>query len=247
MIAPRTSSGPGYVIRRLDSQTGEPFARFLSRLRSDHWSLTSSAHLRKPKRVESPDPEQLLEAERAAGRIGTYLLEKDSRILGSLCLDYSADRSAVVFSNAEADPSIQRRGVFAICLARPCFLSAMDLDVSTFAMTTWAFNRKAFPLYAKAGFRAVPETSVTFVSFFPVLFRCLSHEFRGSTRRFLDEHTPQKTRSGISGSGVPCTVYPYAWRSGLQCDVQVEKDSGATHLVRLSHGISSSITREVVQ
>lgn len=230
-----------YEIRRLDEGSVEQFADFLENLRSRSWSLTSSAYQRKPSSVSRPDAEALLAAESDADRIGTFLLLRRGQVLGSVNLDYSQDRTSVVFSNAEADPAIQRRGVVAMCLLRPCFLAAMDLDVSTFQMTTWWFNRKAFPLYAKAGFRIVPGTSVTLISFLPALFRCYGHRFDGCPRRFLDHHLPGDIRGQVE-PGTSEVVYGYGWRSGLRREVRVDHRTGSVRVVNPdeSHPISAT-------
>jgi hypothetical protein len=245
MRLPELVGGGRCTIRRLDESSVEAFADFLLGLRTRHWSLTSSAHQRRPLDIPMPNIADLLALEADETRIGTFLLRRGEAILGSLCLDYSKDWTSVVFSNAEADPTIQRRGIFAICLARPCFLAAMDLGVSTFTMTTWAFNRKAFPLYAKAGFRIVPNTSVSLVSFLPMLFRCYGHLFANDLKRFIGTHVPAATRGGFLESGEPCDVYPYSWTSGLDCDVQVERTSGAVHIV--DHSRSQTFCHEEVQ
>ena len=206
-----------YSVKRLDTASVDAFAAFLLKMRHNHWSLTSSAYQRKPVTVTVPSSEELIRNESTCSRIGTFLLFRGTAILGSLQLDYTPDYTSVVFSNAEADVRIQRRGIFAKCLGRRCVVEGMKLDVQFFEMTTWAFNRKAFPLYAKAGFRIVPGSSVRLVNFFPLLFRDLSAQFDGCIETFIDDHLSGNL-FGQSASGT-VVLYPYEWRGGLRRNV----------------------------
>lgn len=206
-----------YRVQKLNTGSVDAFAAFLLEMRKKHWSLTSSAYQRKPAAVTAPSPEELIRDESSCLRIGTFLLFRGFRIVGALQLDYTRDRTSVIFSNAEADVRIQRRGIFAMCLGRRCVIEAMKLDVQSFEMTTWAFNRKAFPLYAKAGFRIVPRSSVRLVNFLPRLFRDFSDRFDGCVETFLDDHL-SGILYGRPASGT-IVVYPYEWRGGLRRNV----------------------------
>lgn len=208
-----------YRIERLGPETADRYAAFLRTMRRDHWGLTSSAFTRRPERLKDPDPVQLVLEESAASRIGTFVLLRHGVVQGGLRLDYSSDRRSVVFSGAEALPGIQRRGILAACLARPCLASALDLDVTTFQMTTWWFNRKAFPLYDKAGFRIVPNTSVILVSFFPLLYRHLREAFGHNPMRFVNAHLTGNLNPTFRDDS---TVYRYAWDNGLELEVVAE-------------------------
>ncbi len=109
-----------------------------------------------------------------------------------------------------------------MCLGRRCVIEAMKLDVLSFEMTTWAFNRKAFPLYAKAGFRIVPGSSVRLVNFLPSLFRDLSNRFNRCVETFIDDHL-SGTLYGRPTSG-SIVVYPYEWRGGLKRHVLFDSE-----------------------
>ncbi|MDA0745033.1 MAG: hypothetical protein O2954_00820 [bacterium] len=78
---------------------------------------------------------------------------------------------------------------------------------------TWAFNRKGIPLYKRAGFRAVPGTSLLMENYLPLI---LKHP---KTRPYFEQHDYIRTLRSQRSYGYDAlqvdglSVFEYHWRS----------------------------------
>ena len=93
-------------------------------------------------------------------------------------------------------------------------------------MTTWSFNRKGFRLYARAGFRVVPNTSVELVNFLPTIWANAPDGLFGGLAQFVNDLKPDFFRADqtILSSEL---LYRYEWRRGqVACTVRSSTDTG---------------------
>lgn len=161
-----------FVLSQFQPDDAAPLAEFLNRLRRESWSLTSLGHVPEPGSPPLVTPTQLLADSLRPGRIGPFLLKLDQRIVSTVHLDdRDGDGKVAVVSQVETDPAFQRRGTFWRHLGEPLLRRFCGRGPERLEATTWTFNRKGIPLYKRAGFRAVPGTSLAMENYLPTLVR----------------------------------------------------------------------------
>lgn len=149
-------------------------ARFLNDVRNDSPWLSSRGFMRD--RAEAAavveTEKALMEAESASGRLGTFVLHNDDRIVACVQVDDRQDDGRVaVFSNAETHPYYQRRGTFWRHLGIPCIRAFARGSFDRLEALTWTYNRKGIPVYKRFGFRAVPGTSLLLENYLPSIVK----------------------------------------------------------------------------
>ena len=216
-----------YTISTLCTQDASDFSEFLNHLREHHWTLTSYAY-RKRSELEQPiTPLDFLESVSNPGRIGTFILRREGRIISSIQIDDKhGDGTVAIFSEVNTHPEFQRRGIFARTLGEACLRQICKLGFDCIELTTWTFNRKGIPLYKRAGFRAIPGTSLLMQNYIPLILR------HPETREFFQEHdflrTLQNRRSyGYDPSTRGENLVDYRWESkDRRMDVSVDWTGG---------------------
>jgi RimJ/RimL family protein N-acetyltransferase len=215
---------PMYMRAKFCPEDAGPLADFLNDLRQNHWTLTSLAFQRQPDVIPLVRPEELIEGNLQAGRIGTFLLKRDETIIAMLQIDDRyGDGRVAIFSGAETHPAYQRRGTLWRHLGGPCLREMCNRGFERIEAITWPFNRKGIPLYKRVGFRAVPGTSLIMENYIPLI---LNH---AETRLFFKNNdfirTLQYQRSygcdAVEYRGL--SLFEYRWKSGEE-ELQVMVD-----------------------
>ena len=173
------------------------------------------AYMPKPERVPLVTAEELLTAEGRPDRIGTFLLIKSGEIISSLVVDDKhGDGTVAVFSGVETLPRFQRRGTFWRHLGIPCVRQIAAIGFERLEAVTWVFNRKGIPLYKRAGFRAVPGTSLTMENYIPMILR------HSECQPFFRQHDFLRTLKSDRTYGYDSVVvndrevFSYRWTTG---------------------------------
>jgi ribosomal protein S18 acetylase RimI-like enzyme len=211
----------------LHSESVADLADFLNDLRRNHWSLTSYAYRRKTDQERVILPNDLLEDASRPGRIGTFILRQGDRIISTMQIDDKhLDGRIAVFSEVNTHPDFQKRGTFARTLGEACLRRICQMEFDCIELTTWTFNRKGIPLYKRAGFRAIPGTSLLMRNFLPLILR------HPDTKEFFRDNdyirTLRNQRSyGYDSSAVSGDLVKYCWEAqGVRMNVAVDWAEG---------------------
>lgn len=167
---PAAATGP-FRRSRFAADDAQDLAAFLNWLRVRHWTLTSLAYQREPAEKPIATARELIEADRSAQRIGTFLLRKGDAIIACVVVDEREEdgRRVAVFSGAETHPEFQRRGTFWRWLGIPLIRAFCHGSYDRLEAVTWALNRKGIPAYERFGFRRVPGEGLSLVNYLPML------------------------------------------------------------------------------
>lgn len=199
---------------KLNSDNAEEFARFLNRMRDEHWSLSSQGFRTKPTQAEPANARALVRGERHPNRVGTFILKCDGNVIASVQVDEKQDDGRVaVMSAAETAPLFQRRGTFWRQLALPVIRVLCSGSFDRIEAVTWTLNRKGIPVYKRFGFRAVPNTSLLMENYLPLIAR---HPDLGAYFRETDLLRGLTTTRSYGYDDVTCcglSAFVYEWSS----------------------------------
>ena len=189
-------------------------ASFLNHIRREHWALSSMAYMAQPNPLPSVSSDELILAHQRQDRVGTFLLTNEGEIISMLQVDDKhSDGSVAVFSGVETLPRFQRRGTFWRHLGDPCIRRVIDMGFVRLEAVTWVFNRKGIPLFKKAGFRAVPGTSLVLENYLPLALR------HSECQRFFGQHDFLRTLQCKRSYGYDSIrageldVFSYTWQA----------------------------------
>ncbi|GEM_PF-2475272 len=225
-----------YAISTVHHQNAAEFSTFLNHLREHHWSLTSYAYRRRAKLEQPISPEDVIESDSNPGRIGTLLLRREGRIISSIQIDDKhGDGTVAIFSEVNTLPEFQKRGIFARTLGEASIRQICQLRFDCIELTTWTFNRKGIPLYKRAGFRAIPGTSLLMQNYIPLI---LKHP--DATEFFLRNdflRTLQNDRNyGYDRSACGEGIVDYSWESREE-SMEVSVDWTRSAITSISNSI----------
>jgi len=211
---------------KLTWSTAADLARFLNEMRDGSPSLSAQGYQRSGAEAAALKATEsaLMQAECASGRLGTFVLQRDRRIIACVQVDERDDDGRVaLFSNAETHPAYQRRGTFWRHLAMPCIRVFSRGSFDRLEAVTWTYNRKGIPVYKRFGFRAVPDTSLLLENYLPTIVK------HPATRSYFAGHDYLRyltnTRSygydSLDGDGL--RVFQYRWEhAGEALEVLVD-------------------------
>ena len=204
------------------------------------------AYMPKPEFVPLVTAEELLIAEGQRDRIGTFLLLKSSEIISVLVVDDKhGDRTVAVFSGVETLPGFQRRGTFWRHLGIPCVRQTVAMGFERLEAVTWVFNRKGIPLYKRAGFRAIPGTSLIMENYIPMILR------HPECQPFFQQHDFLRTLQGDRTYGYDSVtvndleVFSYRWEAGGD-SLDVLVDWNVKRVVAVQSSMTIADTRMAV-
>jgi GNAT superfamily N-acetyltransferase len=169
-----------YQISRFHESDASELAGFLNHIRQHHWSLSSFAHNREPRDIKAISAQDLIAEHHLPGHLGTFLLRKDGQLVSSISItDRHEDGKVAVLSRLDTHPRFQRRGL-AWSLGVFCIRRCVEMGFDLIKLQTWPYNRKGIPLYKRAGFRAVPGTSLDMENYLPLILKdhSVGHYFR---------------------------------------------------------------------
>jgi ribosomal protein S18 acetylase RimI-like enzyme len=168
----QTHNTSSFMLSHFRPENAEEVAAFLNGLRQRYWSLTASAYQRQPEHIPLHTAASLLEEQRRhPHRLGYYILRHKGQIIAAMKIDDKfGDGQVAIISDLEIHPNFQRRGIPWFHL-QSCVRRVFEMDYDWVELVTWAFNRKGLPLYKRAGFRAVPGTSLLMENYLPLILR----------------------------------------------------------------------------
>jgi ribosomal protein S18 acetylase RimI-like enzyme len=196
-------------------ENAEEVAAFLNELHQRYWSLTAFAYQRQPEHIPLHTAASLLEEQRQhPHRLGYYILRHKGRMIAAMKIDDKfGDGQVAIISDLEIHPNFQRRGIPWFHL-QSCVRRVLEMDYDWVELVTWTFNRKGLPLYKRAGFRAVPGTSLLMENYLPLILR------NPVMHPYFQQHDYGKTLVNKRSYGFDnfthhgLEVFQYQWRAG---------------------------------
>ncbi len=213
-----------FTVHSFTPADARELAEFINWMRTEHWSLTSTAFARRPEPVPLVQPVDLVAAGQTPAHIDTVMLRHHGRIVSVLRLDDRyGDGRVAVFSQVETHPAYQRRGTAWRFLGNRCMRRACATGYERLEAETWPLNRKGIPLYKRVGFRGVPGTSLYLENYLPLIRRHPAAQPFFARYDFL--RTLQVRRSyghdAVLLDGLE--LFEYEWRRG-DAELRVQVD-----------------------
>ena len=199
---------------------------FVSLIRNRDWVLSAAAYRKQPQGIS--DGVDLARNDRA------YLLKSETGIVGSLVTRHYPDQDVIEFRDAEMDIAYQRGGLFARSLGERVLRETCHGSSSTLTLTTWPFNRKAIPLFKRAGFRGTPGTSLVMLNFIPMILRHYVAKCYFSRNDFIRTLESERSYGYDDHDLNGLSVFNYVWSTSVE-RLRVDVDWQRREIVRVEH------------